>query len=140
MKRVRVYGCSDDPKLKEEIKKASSLFINYLIPRKRKYDITISLSPKLLIKSGSHGECWSWSRNTYCIKLDKTQTKEAILKTLAHECVHVKQFAYGELKFLNKFDIWQGKVYYHGAKYELLPWEREANKYETILYDKYTLS
>ena len=137
MKRIRIYGCSTEPTLKAEIKKASDLFMRILLPRKRKYDITISLTRDLSKKTGSFGECWSWSRNTYCVKIDKSQPIEDVLKTLAHEFVHVKQFALGELKFLNQFDVWQGKIYYHDAKYETLPWEKEARRYENILYNKH---
>jgi hypothetical protein len=140
MKRLRIYGCSDKPKLKAEIKKAANLFIKELLPRKRKYDITISISPNLSKKVGSFGECWAWSRNKYSVKVDSSQTKENIFKTLAHEFVHVKQFSVGELKFLTKFDVWQGTVYYHGAKYENLPWEKEAVRYEKILYNKHILN
>jgi hypothetical protein len=140
MKRIRVYGCLDKPKLKKEIREAASLFIQDLLPRKRKYDITITISSDLSKKVGSFGECWSWSRNEYTVKIDGSQTKKNIFKTLAHEFVHVKQFSVGELKFLTKFDVWQGTVYYHGAKYESLPWEKEANRYEKILYNKHIVN
>lgn len=137
MKRLRVYGCKNNPELKEEIITASTFFINSLLPRKRKYDITVTAVNDLIDKEETFGECWSWSPNVYCIRFDKNQTQENRIKTLAHEFVHLKQFAFGELKFLTQFNIWQDKIFYHEAKYNLVPWEREASKMENVLYDRY---
>lgn len=134
MRRVRIYGASPH---KEEVRKAVTFFLKELIPNKRKYDITIILKKGLIEEEESFGECWKTDTHNYNIRLDAEMKQEGLLKTLAHECVHVKQFSSGILKFKNKFDMWGDKVYYRNAKYETLPWEIEATKLESILYINY---
>lgn len=55
--------------------------------------------------------------------------------TLAHEMVHVKQLAKGQMKFLpNEARIWKGKRYNKKTKYLDMPWEIDAfSKQELLL-------
>ena len=56
--------------------------------------------------------------------------------TLAHEMVHVKQYAKGEINvWLNKWH--KQKIDTDTVPYEQLPWEIEANTYERLLYNIY---
>lgn len=59
-------------------------------------------------------------------------SQEEMLITLAHELVHAKQYLTGTLS--RDTNRWKGKIY-HG--YENTPWEKEAYKLESILYNKY---
>ena len=70
------------------------------------------------------------------IKLNKKQT----LISLAHEMVHVKQFARGELKDYLRIDAvkWKNKTYnLSKVKYWSCPWEKEAHKKDKILYESF---
>lgn len=75
----------------------------------------------------------------FLIELDTKQSKASQLKTLAHEMVHVKQYAKGELADLDR----QNKVKFNKKKYNaesfywLQPWEIEAYGYEYGLYRMY---
>lgn len=75
----------------------------------------------------------------FLIELDTKQSKASQLKTLAHEMVHVKQYAKGELADLDR----QRKVKFNKKKYStdtfywLQPWEIEAYGYEYGLYRMY---
>jgi hypothetical protein len=75
----------------------------------------------------------------FLIELDTKQSKASQLKTLAHEMVHVKQYAKGELADLSR----QNKVRFNEKKYSansfywLQPWEIEAYGYEYGLYRMY---
>lgn len=75
----------------------------------------------------------------FLIELDTKQSKASQLKTLAHEMVHVKQYAKGELADLER----QNKVKFNKKKYSansfywLQPWEIEAYGYEYGLYRMY---
>lgn len=72
-------------------------------------------------------------------------TKEEMLKTLAHEMVHVKQYSRGELRDLISFG--GGIVNFMGTRYRMIdsdlseymeqPWEIQAFSQEPILYNKY---
>jgi hypothetical protein len=67
-----------------------------------------------------------------------------ILQTLAHEMVHVKQFARGELRdLMSEKDLvnWKGKRYKasndNDKEYRNYPWEIEAYSLEKELYEAY---
>jgi len=55
--------------------------------------------------------------------------------TLAHEMVHVKQIAKGQMKLLpNEARMWKGKRYSKKTKYLDMPWEIDAfSKQELLL-------
>jgi hypothetical protein len=72
------------------------------------------------------------------LKAPKRSTPMALLEmagTLAHEMVHVKQLAKGQMKFLpNEVKIWKGKKYTKKTKYLDMPWEIDAfSKQELLL-------
>ena len=137
-KTLRIYGYKSTPALKEDIREASNFFINKLISRKRILHIAIKRRKDLIQKSGTYGECWQLDEpHCFEILLDGELSREDCLTTLAHEFVHVKQFSRRELKFGHKIDTWCGKKYYHGAAYETLPWEKEATRLESKLYNEY---
>ena len=72
------------------------------------------------------------------IKPPKRLTTNSLMdlaSTLAHEMVHVKQLAKGQMKFLpNEARIWKGKRYSKKTKYLDMPWEIDAfSKQELLL-------
>lgn len=77
----------------------------------------------------------------FLIQLDPKSSRNSTLKTLAHELVHVKQFARGEMVDLirsphvkwNKQYVDQDKLDYWD-----LPWEIEAFGREYGMYRRYT--
>jgi hypothetical protein len=69
-------------------------------------------------------------------------TKKPMLVALAHECVHVRQYARMELRQLADGKMrWKGVDYDESAMstddYWLLPWECEARGLELGLYYHY---
>jgi hypothetical protein len=76
------------------------------------------------------------------VTINPNMSKRNQLLTLAHELVHVKQYARGEMKeFLNKEPAamkWGKDIYYHEQHdYFELPWEIEAYGREVGLYSRY---
>ena len=67
-------------------------------------------------------------------------TKASLLDmgiTLAHEMVHVRQLAKGQMKFLpNQARIWMGKRYNKRTHYLDQPWELDAFARQEILFRK----
>ena len=64
----------------------------------------------------------------------------AMLRCLAHECVHVAQYASGKMKDTNSIQVtkWNGKkIDRRGIDYFDLPWELEAYGQETGLMDRF---
>ena len=64
------------------------------------------------------------------IKRPRQLTKLALLNmatTLAHEMVHVRQLAKGQLKYLTKQNrLWMGRRYTKKTRYLDQPWEQDA--------------
>lgn len=71
------------------------------------------------------------------IKAPKRITPVSLMEmatTLAHEMVHVKQIAKGQMKFLpGDAKIWKGKRYGKKTKYLDMPWELDAFSKQEIL-------
>ena len=107
--------------------------VKTLMPRMRTLDITV----RLCKPQGAMGYCLETDNNrTFEIELDKTQSMRNLLETLAHEMVHVKQYARRELN--PKIDCWMGKTYNpKKVSYWDLPWEIEAHGRETGLFVRY---
>ena len=74
------------------------------------------------------------------IKQPKRVTKSSLLDiglTLAHEMVHVRQLAKGQMKFLpNQARVWMGKRYNKRTHYLDQPWELDAFARQEILFRK----
>jgi hypothetical protein len=74
------------------------------------------------------------------IKQPKRLTKANLLEmgtTLAHEMVHVRQLAKGQMKFLpNQNRIWMGKRYSNRTHYLDQPWELDAFARQEIVFRK----
>jgi hypothetical protein len=54
---------------------------------------------------------------------------------LAHELVHVRQYAIGDLN--EEATLWQGRLMESNLAYDNQPWEIEANELADILYEEY---
>jgi len=99
-----------------------------LMPRKKKLDIEITL--KTL--KGAYGFCLSNTYNEFELEIHKGMRLRRLLETVAHEMVHVKQYARKELQ---QDSVWQGKTYNpEKVDYWDLPWEIEAHGREVGLF------
>ena len=74
---------------------------------------------------------------SFVIEIHKNDSEEEKLKTLAHELVHVRQYARNELN--DEMNTWKGrKVDSDSIPYDDQPWEVEAIKLGDELYELYT--
>lgn len=81
------------------------------------------------------------------INVNKDMSKWSIIKALAHEMVHVKQYARGELQDYitpkkNDKVKWKGKTFSNSEEWEdywMSPWEIEAYGMEVGLYETYRI-
>lgn len=73
------------------------------------------------------------------IEVNRSLRLKTLLSTVAHEMVHVKQFARGELyqSSLTAKHRWQGKWINKNPNYWDLPWEIEANGREDGLFARW---
>ena len=77
--------------------------------------------------------------NEFEIRLDSSLNNIALLRALAHEMVHVKQYVYGELKDVSlKTALWKGQKHVmNGHTYWDQPWEIEAYGREIGLVENF---
>lgn len=72
------------------------------------------------------------------LKQPKRITKASLLEmgvTLAHEMVHVRQLAKGQMKFLpNQNRVWMGKRYTSKTHYLDQPWEIDAFSRQELIF------
>ena len=135
---VLIFDKNVDEQLQKEISEACVFFADYLFSRKLEKHIVV----EFVLRTGfkDHGECEVIEYNSqnkprgFKIRLRKKKSLKSTIRTVAHELVHVKQFAKGELSEYH--DKWQG-VDHSQTDYYNLPWEIEARTLEHILFDKY---
>lgn len=117
---------------KKHVKSMVEFCVKTLMPRMN-LDITVNLCKP----TGAMGYCLQEENNrTFELEIDKTQSLRGLLETVAHEMVHVKQYARGELS-ADKH-VWMGKTYNpEEINYWDLPWEIEAHGREIGLFVRY---
>lgn len=72
--------------------------------------------------------------DSYLVVIKPNRKLKEIALTLAHEMVHVRQFAKGLLKITPKGNVWMGKLYPQKTPYLDQPWEIDAfSKQELVL-------
>jgi hypothetical protein len=88
---------------------------------------------------GFEAICYASENNeTYRINIDPKLTKLNTMCTLAHEMVHVRQYATGQLStcVVSGSIIWKGRAL-NNRDYWTTPWEIEAYGREVGLYARY---
>jgi hypothetical protein len=109
--------------------------IDKLMPRMKTLDINIRLKT---INEDSYGYCLSTSNREFEIEIDKDMPLRRLLETVAHEMVHVRQYA---RKQLTGDYTWQGKTYHPKCcDYWDQPWEIEAHGREVGLFIRWAES
>lgn len=128
-------------KQREYTKGIAAFCLQKLMPRM--YDLDINIKLKRFGKDTSYGYCMptddyeTYDRpRSFELEINSTVRLRRLLETVAHEMVHVKQFARGELYQgirVNKHR-WQGKWVEGNIDYWDLPWEIEAHGREVGLF------
>lgn len=129
------------------VKKAANFYGEYLLASTRIFNnihLTIEFE-KFDKDSDEYGCCdhleESQSPRFFHITLEKTLCKKELLLALAHEMVHLKQYARGEMKDMRRpthIVKWLGERYaIDEIDYWEQPWEIEAYGREKGLYFKF---
>jgi hypothetical protein len=127
---------------KQRIESMAEFCVEKLMPRISNADIVIALRD--LSKKGAYGFCMAHEGDEgradrprlFEIEVHKRLPLRKMLQTVAHEMVHVKQYARGELyqgMRVNKMR-WQGKWVSNNVDYWDQPWEIEAHGREHGLF------
>ena len=132
-----------DRNLTKLLKLASYSFAKNLMRRRLIDNIVISIT--LHKNLSANGFCYSeddYKKRNFSIDILKFKREMSMLKILAHEMVHVKQYATNQLKekkVNNKVvTTWMGKIY-DDTFYWDQPWEIEAYGIENGLLAKFLI-
>jgi len=111
---------------------AVKLFAKKLDIHRLRTNIHVKFHHKLFVdNSHSEGLCESVDSRNFIIDIALYGNW---MSTLAHELVHVKQFARGELT--ENLQYWKGKDHSE-TKYWEQPWEKEARRLQKKLMNEY---
>ena len=111
------------------VESLSYFCLKILMPRKNNLEIYINLKT---LNEDAYGYCLAVDNNEYELEIDKNLSLRKLLTTVAHELVHVKQYARKELK---GDYVWLGRTYApKKTDYWDRPWEIEAHGRECGLF------
>jgi len=99
-----------------------------------KYTVEIQFIKGLASNESMKGSVCEIAPKHLLMLLDADLKQERLFETLAHEMVHVKQFAKGQYKAVRTKRFWMGS--HVKAKYYDQPWEIEAMAKEKLLASK----
>jgi len=136
---VKITGCKD-PVLESELLRSAHFFGEMLLSPQMLPHIDVEIVMRTTVKD--LGSCtvtyyndWYKPRE-FEIILKRHKSFKNTIQTLAHEMVHLKQFAKGELNLDQ--DKWHKMpIDTEVLQYHEWPWEIEASTCEQVLYDLY---
>lgn len=123
------------------ITQAANMFLTRLLPRAhKKISLFIYVVDKSFFEDETQIASCKWADDyhnpkEFTIKIAKMHP-ELLVKTLGHECVHVKQMYLGEMKeHRDGVQVcFRKKIYPGDLPYKEQPWEEEANLMEEVLF------
>jgi hypothetical protein len=140
--RVSVSGAKDK-ELSKLFKLAAKSFSEKLISPQLSKNVSLKIIIKDKLDAGGYcdfEDSWPYPPRNFVIELDRTKKKIHMFTALAHEMVHLKQFAKSEMKdklYKRKYvTVWKGEIY-EDISYWDCPWEIEAYGLENSLVAKF---
>jgi hypothetical protein len=137
---LSIVGCPDKERFRPYVKRAILFYAEQLISKKLLENIYLKV--KFDSKLEHYGFASIEEHNvsgkarSFLIEINSSIGAKQILKALAHEMVHIKQYAYGETN--DKLSRWKGtKIDSDDVEYYSHPWEIEAYGIEVGLFTKF---
>jgi hypothetical protein len=134
--------------VKSTIRKAIEEAIQFLGLQKSKTDLLVTLTPEAGIKNATRGAVRPDVEEGIVRFFIRPASFYAMAETIAHEMVHVAQYAHGVLTmYPHKGEcIWKGQLFADirdklsgkdHAGYEALPWEIEARELAPMIMQQF---
>jgi hypothetical protein len=138
MATITIKGRNDNLS-KDEATRAIDVYGKHLLGRMYKH---IDLEVEFISMRGLWGRCGiiavhNSKYRDFGIELNSRLCKKNQLLTLAHEMVHIKQFARDEFDDLGNDKFWWKNKIVSNIEYAKQPWEKEAFSKEKELYSLY---
>lgn len=121
---------------RELLRDATHFFLTELIPARITKDLTVAVTVKSHL-GNKWACCSSFTPRKFEIEIQPHKwVPSRLLKTLGHECVHIKQYATGEMKEIEHgVTMWKRRKFNENEiSYENQPWEIEASSNEWLLW------
>lgn len=139
--KVKVINCPDKD-FKPFVERAVDFYAKILISKRLRNNIflTIKFNPNINVWALASIEEYNASNKArqFLIEIHPWIGAAEIFKTLAHEMVHIKQFAYGETN--ETLSKWKGmSIDSEAIDYYHHPWELEAYSLETGMWTKFAV-
>ena len=125
------------------VEQAAAFYSNFLMGNAPDLFVTIKLKRNLLNKECVKADCLFDDEEddfkSFEIRIDSLMNMPGILRSLAHEMVHVSQYYSGKMKDRGISGVvWKGQAMSLTiAHYYDLPWEVEAYSMEEGLYERF---
>lgn len=128
---IKVHGSEDSLAVKKQIEQ----YLAYLDVQE-KIHLTVTYAMRMPDKVKGITFCQHSSvpqvYQVIKVRIDARLSKKQQALVLAHEMIHVKQYAKGELVVIGEQVLWQGRKYQHDARH-YIPWESEAYQKDNLL-------
>jgi hypothetical protein len=140
--KLSIVKCPDKERFRPYVKRAALFYAENLLSKKLMDNIYVQIkfNDKLDVYGYASVEEYndSGKPREFLIELNPGIGARDILETLAHEMVHVKQYAYSEMN--ESSTRWRGtKVNVDNMDYWFEPWEIEAYGMSTGLFTKFVI-
>lgn len=139
---LSIVGCPDKKQFLPYVKRATKFYAENLLSEKKLKDIHIKIKFNKKIDVFGYASVQddevTKKPKEFLIEVHPNIGAPDILKTIAHEMVHIKQYACGELD--ETLMSWKGKrVDSEDLNYYDHPWEIEAHGMEVGLFSKFAI-
>ena len=119
---------------KDLIEGCITVFMRELKLEKNKATLFVFSKKDLESETGAAGMVYPYAKGLITMDLDSKIKIDKLVQTIAHEMVHVKQIAKGQLYYDKKKVFWKGKRYFpKRMSYYDHPWEIDAWRNEKFL-------
>ena len=142
--RLSIVGCPDKERFRPYVKRAIMFYAQELLSTKMMENIDLKVKFDKSIKdcygyASVEARTDSGKARDFLIEINPVIGGRAILKALAHEMVHIKQYAYDETN--DNLTRWKGMpMDCNFEDYWRQPWEIEAYGIEAGLFRKFVVS
>ena len=139
--KLSIVGCPDKKLFRPFVKRAAIFYAEELITPKMLENmyLQVKFNKKLDVYGYASVEEYnnSGKPREFLIELHPGIGAVDILKTLAHEMTHIKQYVYGETN--ETLTRWKGMKVSDDLDYWIQPWEIEAHGREAGLFTKFAI-
>jgi hypothetical protein len=140
--KLSIVGCPDKINFRPYVKRAAQFYAQELMTNKMLENIFVQVKFSNKINAFGYASVTEFSPSNkpreFKIEIHSGIGAHDILKTLAHEMVHVRQYVMGDINV--NLTRWNGKrVDSSTIDYWVQPWEIEAHGMESGLFTKFAI-